>query len=86
MPYPPPGQDPNQVPRQPWQDRLHETAARVEDELRNLATYINDEVVPDVRRYGSEALRTAAIELHKLAQKMDDERTHTPPPQGPPTP
>lgn len=77
--------DPNQIPRQPWQDRLHETAARVEEELRNLTTYLNDEVVPDVRRYSSEALRTAAIELHKLAQKMDYERTtHTPP--GPPTP
>jgi len=76
MPYP----DPNQIPRQPWQDRLHETAARVEDELRSLAAYINDEVVPDVRRYSSEALRTAAIELHKLAQKMDDERTPPPPP------
>jgi hypothetical protein len=83
MPYP----DPNQIPRQPWQDRLHETAARVEDELRSLATYINDEVVPDVRRYGSEALRNAALELQKLAQKMDDERTtHTPPPPPPGTP
>jgi len=79
--------DPNQIPRQPWQDRLHETAARVEEELRNLTTYLNDEVVPDVRRYSSEALRTAAIELHKLAQKMDDERTtHTPPPPPPGTP
>jgi hypothetical protein len=83
MPYP----DPNQIPRQPWQDRLHETAARVEDELRSLATYINDEVVPDVRCYGSEALRNAALELQKLAQKMDDERTtHTPPPPPPGTP
>ena len=45
---PPP--NPDQTPKQPWQDRIHETAARVEDELRSLATYINDEVVPDVRR------------------------------------
>jgi hypothetical protein len=83
MPYP----DPNQTPRQPLQERLHETAARIEDELRSLAAYINDEVVPDVRRYSSEALRTAAIELHKLAQKMDDQRTtQTPPPPGTPTP
>ncbi len=76
MPYP----DPNQTPRQPLQERLSETAARVEEELRSLAAYINDEVVPDVRRYSSEALRTAAIELHKLAQKMDDQRTPPPPP------
>jgi hypothetical protein len=71
---------PTEVPKQPWQERIQETAARVEDELRGLATYINDEVVPDVRRYSSEALRTAALELHKLAQRMDDERGKTPPP------
>ncbi len=83
---------PNQPPRQPWQERIpnnvRETADRVEDELRKLATYINDEVVPDVRRYSSEALRTAAIELHKLAQKMDEGRGSStpPPPPGAPRP
>lgn len=75
---------PPEIPRQPWQDRLHETATRVEEELRSVATYINDEVVPDVRRYSSEALRKAAIELHKLAQRMDDDRgTGAPPPPTP---
>ena len=73
-------------PRQPWQDRIQETADRVEDELRNLATYINNEVVPDVRRHGSEALRTAAIELHKLAQRLDNASTRSTPPPPPPTP
>jgi hypothetical protein len=77
---------PSETPRQPWQDRIHETAARVEDELRGLATYINDEVVPDVRRYSSDALRKAAVELHKLAQRMDDERGKNPPPPGTPHP
>jgi hypothetical protein len=71
---------PNDFPRQPWQDRVHETAARVEEELRTLAAYINDEVVPDVRKYSSEALRKAALELHKLAQKMDDGRGSGEPP------
>jgi hypothetical protein len=75
---------PPEVPRQPWQDRLHETAARVEDELRTFANYINDEVVPDVRRHSSEALRTAAVELQKLAQKLDDVRNEPPPPPKPP--
>ncbi len=75
---------PFETPKQPWQEKIHETAARVEDELRGLAAYINDEVVPDVRRYGSEALRTAALELQKLAQRMDDERgkTQPTPPSG----
>ena len=80
---------PPETPRQPWQERLHETAVRVEDELRILASYINDEVVPDVRRFSSSALRTAAVELQKLAEKMDDERragTPPPPPPDPPTP
>ena len=76
---------PPETPRQPWQDRIQETADRVEDELRNLATYINDEVVPDVRRHGSEALRTAAIELHKLAQRLDDASAKSTPPPPPPS-
>ncbi len=71
------------APRQPWQEKLQDTAVRVEEELRTLATYINDEVVPDVRRYSSEALRTAAMELHKLAQKMDDTRGAGAPPPTP---
>jgi hypothetical protein len=75
---------PIETPKQPWQERIHETAARVEDELRGLASYLNDEVVPDVRRYSSEALRTAATELQKLAQRMDDERGKATPPPPPP--
>jgi hypothetical protein len=39
-----------------------------------VVTYLNDEVVPEVRRNGSHALRVAAVELQKLAQKMDDRR------------
>jgi hypothetical protein len=74
---------PTEVPRQPWQDRLHETATRVEEELRLFANYINDEVVPDVRRHSSQALKTAAAELQRLAQRLDDER-RTPPPPGNP--
>ncbi len=57
-----------------WQDRVEDAVDRAEDELRTLITYINDEVVPDVRRSGSEALRTAATELSRLAEKMDNYR------------
>lgn len=72
------------IPRQPWQDRLHETTTRIEEELRLFTNYVNDEVVPDVRRHSSQALRTAASELEKLAKHLDDERHRTsnpPPPQ-----
>jgi hypothetical protein len=41
-------------------------------------------VVPDVRRNGSDALRSAAAELQKLARKMDDHAGRTPPPPPPP--
>jgi Arc/MetJ-type ribon-helix-helix transcriptional regulator len=64
---------PNEEPRR-WEQQLREAAARAEEEVRHVVTYINDEVVPDIRRNGSEALRAAAGELQKLAQRMDDRR------------
>ena len=62
-----------------WERHLREVAARVEEDLRGVVTYINDEVVPDIRRNGSEALRAAASELQKLAQRMDERRASAPP-------
>lgn len=55
-----------------WEQRLRAAGANLEEEVRRAITYLNDDVVPEVRRGGSEALRVAAAELHKLAQKMDD--------------
>ena len=65
-----------------WEQKLHEAGAHVEEDLKRLVAYINDEVVPDVRRNGSEALKAAAAELHRLAEKMDDGPA-PPPPPGP---
>ena len=65
---------PNEEPR-PWEQQLREAAARAEEELRRVVTYINDEVVPDIRRNGSQALRFAAEEMQKLAQRMDEHRS-----------
>jgi hypothetical protein len=56
----------------PWEQQLREAAARAEEEVRRVMTYINDEVVPDIRRNGSVALRAAAVELQKLAQRMEE--------------
>ena len=53
---------------------MREAALRVEEDLRRVVAYINDQVVPDVRRDGSQALRAAAEQLQKLAQRMDDRR------------
>jgi hypothetical protein len=57
-----------------WEQQLREAATRVEEDLRHVVTYINDEVVPDIRKNSSQALRAAAAELQKLAQRMDDRR------------
>src|SRR5271154_3749427 len=75
-------------PKRPWEQQLKDAAAHLETDLRNVVKYINDEVVPEVRRNGSEAMRAAAVELHRLAQRMDDHARRTatppPPPKGPP--
>jgi hypothetical protein len=63
----------NDGPRR-WEQQLREAALRVEEDLRRVVAYINDQVVPDIRRNGSQALRAAADELQKLAQRMDDRR------------
>jgi hypothetical protein len=69
-----------------WEQQLRDGAARAEEELRRVLTYINDEVVPEVRRNGSDALRAAAIELQKLAQRMDDRRAASSAPEDKPKP
>lgn len=69
----------------PWEQKLREAGETIESEVRRLATYINDEIVPDVRRNGSEALRAVAAELERLAHRVD-EAQKTPPPPGVPKP
>jgi hypothetical protein len=71
---------PNVDPK-PWEQQVRDAAVRAEEEVRRVVTYINDEVVPEVRQSGSHALRFAAEELQKLAQKMDERRAATPPPK-----
>ena len=74
---------PDSSPKPPLDERFRAAASRVEaaatqvgsvieQDLRKLVTYVNDEVVPEVRRNGSSALRAAATELQRLAQRMED--------------
>lgn len=58
--------------RRPWEERLSEAGARIEDEVKRVVRFIDDEVVPDVRRSSSTALRAAADRLSKLAQHLDE--------------
>jgi hypothetical protein len=68
-----------------WEQQLRDAAAHLETDLKTVVKYINDEVVPDVRKNGSEALRAAAAELRRLAQRMD-EHARTSSAQPPPPP
>jgi hypothetical protein len=63
---------PNQ---KPLEQRLEEAARRAEEDLRRFVRYLDAEVVPEVRRHSSTALRTAAQHLQHLADTMDDART-----------
>ena len=75
-------------PKRPWEQQLKDAAEHLEVDLKKVVKYINDEVVPEVRRNSSEALRAASAELHKLAQRLDDHarRRSAPPPPPPPPP
>jgi hypothetical protein len=75
-------------PKRPWEQQLRDAATHMEADLKNVVKYINDEVVPGVRRNSSEALRAAAAELHRLASRMDDHarRSAAPPPPPKDTP
>ena len=57
-----------------FEDRLRGAGERIEEELRRAVRFIDEEVVPEVRRNSSVALRAAAERLGKLAQQMDDDR------------
>jgi len=52
-------------------EQFSNVAPRVEEEVRKVIAYLNDEVVPKVRQNSSEALRTAADQLRKLADHME---------------
>ena len=65
------------------EERVSSAVPQVEQEVRRVIAYLNDEVVPDIRREGSQALRAAAEQLHKLAQHLDASRNPPAPPSTP---
>ena len=57
-----------------WNEKMQDAADRTESEVRRLIRYLNDEVVPDVRKQSSTALRAAADQLQALAKNLDDRK------------
>jgi hypothetical protein len=62
--YPPPG--PSGVGR-----RIEEAVELIEMELRHAVAYMNDAVVPQVRKESISAMRTLAENLQKLADRVE---------------
>ena len=65
-------------------ETVNRAVPRVEEELKKVITYLNDEVVPTVRENSSKGLRIAADQLTRLAEHLDRSTTTRPdrPEQG----
>jgi hypothetical protein len=50
---------------------------RIEDEVKRVIAYLNDQVVPQVRQNSSSALRAASEQLGRLADYLEQQRTAT---------
>ncbi len=74
--YPPPG--PGGVGR-----RIEEAIELIEMELRHAVAYVNDAVVPQVRRESISAMRALAETLQKLADRAEQNASDSQRPKGP---
>ena len=54
--------------------RVGNVGPRIEEEVKRVIAYLNDQVVPQVRRDSSSALRAAAEQLGRLADHLDQQR------------
>ena len=59
--------------------RVGSFAPKMEDEVRRVIAYLNDQVVPQVRRESSTALRAAAEQLSRLAERLEEQRAASQP-------
>ena len=55
-------------------EHLSDFSDRFEQEVRRVITYLNNQVVPEVRENGSKALRVAAGQLTRLADHLESRR------------
>jgi uncharacterized coiled-coil protein SlyX len=57
--------------------RVGNFGPRIEDEVKRVIAYLNDQVVPQVRQNSSSALRAASEQLGRLADYLEQQRTAT---------
>jgi regulator of sigma D len=55
-------------------ERFNQALPRIEEEVKKVITYLNDQVVPQLRQDSSQALQTAADQLKKLAEQLEERR------------
>jgi hypothetical protein len=55
-------------------ERFNQALPRVEEEVKKVIAYLNDQVVPQLRQDSSQALHAAADQLRKLAEQLDGSR------------
>lgn len=75
MSTPPPGPPPGGVGQ-----RIEEAMELIEMELHHAIAYVNDAVIPQVRRESVTAMRTVAETLRNLADRIENPHQ---PPRGP---
>lgn len=51
--------------------RFGQAIPRVEEELKKVIAFLNDQVVPQLRQDSAQALHAAADQLRKLADQLD---------------
>src|ERR1700685_1236649 len=82
--YPPPPPPPPGSPFGPGGvgHRLEEAVELIEMELRHAIAYVNDAVIPQVRRESISAMRTAAEPLRTLADRFEQRSGTAPGPRS----
>jgi len=64
--------------------RIEEAVELIEMELRHAIAYVNDAVIPQVRRESISAMRTAADTLRTLADRFEQRNGAAPGPRSSP--
>lgn len=80
--YPPPGSGPGSAPGSGpgIGSRIEEAVELIEMELRHAIAYVNDAVIPQVRKESITAMRSLSDTLRNLADRIE---RHQHPPRGP---